>query len=66
MTINDNTNRYDKLRADFEPYNALWTMVADFVAHRAEWLSGPFLKLNGAKIEGMVMRWWKESFKVSE
>ena len=55
---------YTKLRQDFEPYNNLWAMVSDFVAQRQEWLSGPFMKLNGAQIETMVMRWWKESFKL--
>ena len=55
---------YDKLRQDFEPYNNLWTMVTDFVAQRQDWMSGPFMKLNGARIEIMVMKWWKESFKL--
>jgi hypothetical protein len=57
---------YDKLRQDFEPYSTLWSMVADFVSQRADWLSGPFMRLNGAKIEVMVMKWWKESFKLKK
>ena len=53
-----------KMRGDFQPFNDLWTMMADFDQSEREWLTGPFSDLQAPKIEQEVMQWWKGSYRL--
>jgi hypothetical protein len=54
----------DKLAKDFEPYLSVWSMASDFVTKKAQWLTGPFLELDGPAMEQDVSKWWQQSYKL--
>ena len=56
----------EKLSKDFEPYLQVWSMASDFVTKKGQWLTGPFLELDGPAMEKDVNKWWQQSYKLKK
>eukprot|EP00959_Pyramimonas_sp_CCMP1952_P098964 2068846-Pyramimonas_sp.AAC.1 len=56
----------EALNRDFDPYATLWSVAFQFVTNEALWLQSEFRTLDGEAIDGLVLDWYRRSYKLTK